>query len=274
MPATLGILNCNNGARLGANGVVVVFARELALLELLSGTAGPQGISLGVSRAAALADMSKAQASRTFASLEAEGLVIRDPQTREYRLGWRLGALLIDTKPQRTLEKVQDRIQRLLPMTEGFGASFAVLRGEEVLIVYGTSPSGVHRKLGWERKSFPSHRTAGGRVLLAALDAHDLETAFGGPMPASVGALTTSLARTRELGYAISDGEFHPEQCGVAALVWGEDGRIVGALALQGAQIEGSPAQREDELHRLGAEVARAAEELSHDLGWERAPVG
>src|SRR5690606_32199347 len=40
LPATLETLNWNNGARLGANGGAVVFARELALLELLAGTAG------------------------------------------------------------------------------------------------------------------------------------------------------------------------------------------------------------------------------------------
>src|SRR5690606_7591894 len=108
----------------------------------------------------------------------------------------------------------------------------------------GTSPNGVHRKLSWDRKSFPSHKTAGGRVLLATLDEEALEEVFGGPAPESVGELTTSFARTRELGYSISDGEFHPEQCGVAALVWGEDGRIVGSLALQGAQLEGSRDER------------------------------
>ncbi|HPT96054.1 MAG TPA: IclR family transcriptional regulator C-terminal domain-containing protein [Microbacteriaceae bacterium] len=253
----------------------MVFARELALLELLAGTAGAQGTSLGVSRAATLADMSKAQASRTFASLEAEGLVIRDPQTREYRLGWRLPALLIDTKPQRTLERVQERVARLLPLIGGFGASFGVLRGPDVLIVYGTNPSGVHRKLGWDHKSFPAHQTAGGRVLLASLSQDELDSALSGEaLPAPAGDLTTSLARTRELGYAISDGEFHREQCGVAALVWGEDGRVIGSLALQGARAEGSAQEREAELTRLGAEVARAADELSHDLGWERAPVG
>lgn len=253
----------------------MVFARELALLELLAGTAGSHGTSLGVSRAATLADMSKAQASRTFASLETEGLVVRDPQTREYRLGWRLSAMLIDTKPQRTLERVQERIDRLLPLTAGFGASFGVLRGGNVLIVYGTGPNGVQRKLGWDHKSFPAHQTAGGRVLLSALDDDALEHAFNGAaLPASVGDLTTTLARTRALGYAISDGEFHPEQCGVAALVWGDDGRVVGSLALQGARTEGSLEERSVELSRLGAEVARAADELSHDLGWERAPVG
>lgn len=253
----------------------MVFARELALLELLAGTAGSQAISLGVSRAATLAEMSKAQASRTFASLEAEGLVMRDPQTREYRLGWRLSALLIDTKPQRTLERVQERIDRLLPLAGGFGASFGVLRADQVLIVYGAGPNGSRRKLGWEHKSFLAHQTAGGRALLAALSDDELARALdGAALPAPLGTLTTSLAQTRKLGYAISDGEFHPEQCGVAALVWGDDDRVVGALALQGARTDAPAEERLAELTRLGIEVARAADELSHDLGWERAPVG
>lgn len=215
----------------------MVFARELALLELLAGTAGSQGTSLGVSRAATLADMSKAQASRTFASLEAEGLVVRDPQTREYRLGWRLPGLLMDSRPQRTLQFVQERINRLLANTSGVGASFGVLRGDKVQVVYSTGPNGSNRKIAWDRREFPATRTANGRVLLAALSEDELNEALGGEaFPPNTGELSTTLERTRELGYAISDGEFHPDQFGVAALVWGEDGRIVGALALQGAR--------------------------------------
>lgn len=253
----------------------MVFARELALLELLAGTAGSQGTSLGVSRAATLADMSKAQASRTFASLEAEGLVVRDSQTREYRLGWRLPGLLMDSRPQRTLQFVQERINRLLANTSGFGASFGVLRGDKVLVVYSTGPNGSHRKLAWERREFPATRTANGRVLLAALSESELSEALGGEaFPPNTGELSTTLERTRELGYAISDGEYHPDQFGVAALVWGEDGRIVGALALQGARAGGPLEERAQELAHIAGEVARAADELSHDLGWERAPVG
>ncbi len=253
----------------------MVFARELALLELLAGTAGSQGTSLGVSRAATLAEMSKAQASRTFASLEAEGLVVRDPQMREYRLGWRLPGLLMDSRPQRTLQFVQERINRLLANTSGLGASFGVLRGGKLLVVYSTGPNGSHRKLAWEHREFPATRTANGRVLLAALSESELHETLGGEaFPPNSGALSTTLERTRELGYAISDGEFHPDQFGVAALVWGEDGRIVGALALQGARAGGSLDERAQELAHIATEVARAADELSHDLGWERAPVG
>ncbi len=156
----------------------MVFARELALLELLAGTAGSQGTSLGVSRAATLAQMSKAQASRTFASLEAEGLVVRDPQTREYRLGWRLPGLLIDSRPQRTLQFVQERINRLLTNTSGVGASFGVLRGDKVQVVYSAGPNGSHRKIAWDRREFPATRTANGRVLLAALSEAELSEAL------------------------------------------------------------------------------------------------
>ena len=253
----------------------MVFARELALLELLAGTAGSQGTSLGVSRAATLAEMSKAHASRTFASLEAEGLVVRDPQTREYRLGWRLPGLLIDSRPQRTLQFVQERINRLLTNTSGVGASFGVLRGDKVQVVYSAGPNGSHRKIAWDRREFPATRTANGRVLLAALSEAELSEALGGEaFPPNTGEHSTTLERTRELGYAISDGEYHPDQFGVAALVWGEDGRIVGALALQGARAGGPLEERAQELAHIATEVARAADELSHDLGWERAPVG
>src|SRR5215472_10758427 len=64
--------------------------RDLEILDLL---ADPQiRTGLGVSRIAEMLGREKSQISRALKALEAEGMVERDPQTLEYRLGWRIYA--------------------------------------------------------------------------------------------------------------------------------------------------------------------------------------
>jgi IclR family transcriptional regulator, KDG regulon repressor len=64
--------------------------RDLALLEVLAGPEGRRRGALGVTRIAAMAGMDKGQVSRALRALESEAVVERDPETLEYRMGWRL----------------------------------------------------------------------------------------------------------------------------------------------------------------------------------------
>jgi len=63
-----------------------------ALLTLASDEAAAEG-GLGVTRVARMLGREKTQVSRTLATLAEYGLVDRDPDTRAYRLGWRIYAM-------------------------------------------------------------------------------------------------------------------------------------------------------------------------------------
>ncbi|TMR32186.1 hypothetical protein ETD96_30295, partial [Actinomadura geliboluensis] len=70
--------------------------RDLEILDLLA-QAGHATRGLGVSRIARLLNREKSQVSRALKAMEAEALVDRDPDSLEFRLGWRLYALAART---------------------------------------------------------------------------------------------------------------------------------------------------------------------------------
>ena len=71
--------------------------RDIELLEVLGKYEAEHKSGLGVIRIAEMAGREKTQVSRALTTLAEQGLVDRDPNTRFYRLGWRLYALSAQT---------------------------------------------------------------------------------------------------------------------------------------------------------------------------------
>jgi len=242
--------------------------RGLRTLELLAGADGDGDRGLGVVDVARRLGVDKSQASRTLRALADHGLAERDGASRAYRLGPRVfayAALVSDRRLLRTAPPVLDALVTAL----GERAHLSVLDGPAVLTLLSHSPPHAVQAAGWAGRTVPAYCTAAGRALLADHDPAALRSRFDGvelvprgPNPVtSLKDLAARVHEEAERGYAVADEELEPELCGVAAPVRRFDGRIVAALNVSGPSFRFG-----GRLQEAGAEVARAAQELSSQL--------
>jgi IclR family transcriptional regulator, KDG regulon repressor len=201
-------------------------------------------------RVAELLGREKSQVSRTLKTLAAHGFVDRDPDTLEYRLGWRLYTLAARTGRSRLLALAPAQLRQLVHEL-GETAHLSVLDGDEVLTLLSERSPRVVQASDWSGRRVPAHSTSSGRALL-----FDAEPAA---LPAD---LHRHIVGARRLGYAAVDGEFEAGLVGVAAPVRDFRGRIVAAL-----NVSGPGFRLGDRLEAAGAAVKSAADELSRGLG-------
>src|SRR5918997_3250824 len=87
--------------------------RALDILEVLGGDEAAAAGGLRVVRIADLLGREKSQVSRALKTLSGRGFVDRDPETRAYRLGWRLYGLASRTCEGRLLALAPPILRRL-----------------------------------------------------------------------------------------------------------------------------------------------------------------
>jgi DNA-binding IclR family transcriptional regulator len=211
------------------------------------------GEGLGVVRLAALVGADKTQASRTLATLEAHGLVERDPGTLAYRLGPRLYALAARVGERRLLTAAPPVLRRLVADL-GESAHLSVRQGTQVLTLLSESPAASIHAPGRVGSLVPLATTSAGRVLVADLEDAELD-ALG------LGGARAAVARARADGVAIVREEFEPGLVAAAAPVRDAGGHVVAALNVS------APAFRfAARLDEAALVVVRAADALSAEL--------
>jgi IclR family transcriptional regulator, KDG regulon repressor len=215
---------------------------------------------LGVVRIAQIVGQEKSQVSRALAALAESGLVDRDPDTRAYRLGWRLFALAARSGLPR-LTALAPTVLAQLVAEFGETAHLSVLRGDQVLTVLSEGPSSTIRASGWAGRTVPAACTSSGRALLLDYDLSALEALLGderfpklGPKaPRDAKGLYRRIRTARKQGYALVAEEFEPGLVAAAAPIRDFSGRIIAAVNVSG------PKFRLGQRLRAAGEAARAA---------------
>jgi IclR family transcriptional regulator, KDG regulon repressor len=237
------------------------------LLALATDEAAAEG-GLGVTRVAAALGREKTQVSRTLATLAESGLVERDPDTRAYRIGWRVYAMAQVAGSRRMLDAAAPLLEALVARF-GEGAHLSVLQGNDVLTVLSRQSPHAVQAVNWIGRTTPAHCTSAGKALLLDRSPDDLAAVFEGRDPAAFApaavrtpaALAAAIAEARNRGYATADEELDAGLTAAAAPVRDGGGRIVAAINVSG------PAFRVRAiLPELGPAVAEAAGELSAAL--------
>jgi IclR family transcriptional regulator, KDG regulon repressor len=231
--------------------------RGLAVLFAL----GESG-ELGVTRIAEVVGREKSQVSRTLQVLSEGGLVDRDPDTRAYRLGWRLFALAARAADPRLAEAAPGKLRALVGAL-GEGAHLSVLRGTDVLTVLSESPPHAVQAVNWAGRTVPAACTSAGYALLVDHSPDELRALVP---EAAFGALEDRLAAARLSGYALADEDFEPGLVAVAAPVRDFRGRVVAAVNVSAPKFRFA-----DRLDEAGAHVREAAHDLSREVGWDSA---
>jgi DNA-binding IclR family transcriptional regulator len=249
--------------------------RGLALLLAIEDEEALGTAPAGVTRLAALIGSDKSQVSRSLKILAEHGLVDRDPETRGYRLGWRLLAMAGRSSRAKVLAAAEPLLKRLVSET-GERAHLSVLRGATVLTVLSEGSDRAVEAAGWVGRTVPLHSTSSGRALL--LDHTQEEIAelvaglsFGGATakaPRNARQLYARIVAARARGFAVVDEEFEAGLVAVAAPVRDFGGRIVAALNVSAPRFRFST-----KLPRAGKQVKGAADELSASLGWDASSI-
>lgn len=246
-------------------------SRDLALLQGLASEEARAHGGIGVVRLAAIVKRDKSQVSRALRALERNGLVERDPRTREYRLGWEIYALAARVADRRLLQEAQPILQGVADRL-GETTHLCVLSGVGVLTLISVSPPNhAFRATGWEGRRVPAHLTSAGRVLLLDADDDELTRRFagvsfdgGGPgqRVRDLAGLRRAIRTARKDGYALVDEEFEAGLIGASAPVRDFTGRVVAAINV------GAPRARLGKrLQAAGQTAAEAAQLLSDRLG-------
>ncbi len=242
--------------------------RGIEILMALGNDEALERGGLGVVRIAELVGREKSQVSRALSALAESGLVDRDPDTRAYRLGWRLFGLAARSGQPRLVAAAAGFLTALVAET-GETAHLSVLQGGQVLTLLSQAPPSAITATGWSGRTVPVVCTSSGRVLLFDHDLPALQTLldgtdfrrYGPRAPADLAELQRRIAAGRERGYAAVDEEFEPGLVGIAAPVRDIAGRIIAAVNVSGPKF-----RLESRFSVTGEAVRRAAAALSESV--------
>ncbi|MCZ4521745.1 helix-turn-helix domain-containing protein [Rhodococcus ruber] len=134
--------------------------------------------SLGVARIAAVTGVDKSVVSRALRAMEREGVVIRDPTTRGYRLGWRLPMLVVSTEISDLMHLANKAMHDLGSQFPNTVQSFVILRDSRVFVPYNMANGGFFRDQPWNARGYLAFSTAPGRALLCDYSLADLRQVY------------------------------------------------------------------------------------------------
>jgi IclR family pca regulon transcriptional regulator len=208
--------------------------RGLAVIAAL----GQPGGGLTVADVARAVGVTRASARRTLLTLEQLGYVRCDerlfaltPKVLDLGHGYRSGMALP--------EVARPHLQQLMEATDEF-CSVSVLDGDETLCVARVAPARIMNVAMPVGTRLPAYATCVGRVLLAALEPHELDgylervelRALTPATRATAPALREELDRVRRQRYAVVDQELERGLRSVAAPIHGRRGQVVAAVNL------------------------------------------
>lgn len=206
-----------------------------------------------------------------------EGFIVRLDGTHRYALGiaaFELGAAFSYHQPLTRLGR--PLLAQLVEQT-GYSAHLCVLHGRDVLYIVEARHPSQAPLITDVGVRIPSHLTASGRAILAALPPNqvralypdrDAFTTRHGTGPIGPSALARVLQTVRARGYGYVDDDVTPGMSSVASVVRDPQGHPIASVALTFATTE---ADRPDDSSpeaglRRRAQLAGFAAERAHDL--------
>jgi DNA-binding IclR family transcriptional regulator len=210
--------------------------RALRLLEVVAATA-PRGET--VTTLAARCEINRATAWRLLGTLEARGLVERDPATNRYRIGLAVIRMSASAGYDGLVRRTRHILERVSEAT-GETADLAVAGQHGVTYVGEVAPPSV-MAINWVAREVPLHATSTGKAFLAWLPAEEARGLLDTPLPRYTDTTVTdpetllaALADIRRRGYAECAGELEPTLYGVSAPILNTDGRPLGIFSIWG----------------------------------------
>jgi DNA-binding IclR family transcriptional regulator len=233
--------------------------RALRLLDRVA--SAPGGAT--VAELAEQCDLNRATAWRLLGTLEAHGLVDRDPLTHRYVVGFATLRLSAAAGYDGLMRRSHPVLERVSAQT-GETAALAVAGHRGVTYIDEVAPASV-LSVNWLAREVPLHATSTGKALLASLDESEAMALLDLPLRGFTdttitdrGRLLRELADIRERGYAHCAGELEPTLYGVSAPVLARDSRPLAVFSIWGPVNRVPPSRF--------AALGEMAKEAAHDL--------
>ncbi len=202
-------------------GRVQSVQRAIALLDAIA-IGSPPGQT--VAELALACGINRATAWRLLATLEAGGMVERDPVTSRYQIGYTVARLAAASGADGLVRRAHHVLERVCAQT-GEAADLALARRSGLVYVDEVAPASV-LTVNWLARPVPLHATSTGKAWLAWLPEAEARGVVGPVLEGftdatitDIGRLFGELAQTRARGYAVSAGELEPALYGVSAPV-------------------------------------------------------
>jgi DNA-binding IclR family transcriptional regulator len=252
---------------------VQVLDRALAALEILANRDG----ECSLVELCAEMKLHKSTVHRLAMVLEQHRLVDKNPDTGRYRLGLRLfefGSKAIAALDLRGRARPYlDRLQRQFGET----VFFCILDDGQVFYMEKVESQQSVRTACTVGSRAPAYCTAVGKAMLAELaegEVGDIIRRWGlkAVTPKTITtatALKAELRAVRSRGYAIDDEEKEAGLRCVSAAVRGHSGKLFAAMSVSGPSFR----MTKERIPKIGHAVMQAANELSVELGYGRAPL-
>lgn len=217
-----------------------------------------------VTALAARTGLTRTTASRLLATLEAHGLLDRDPGSDRYVLGFELARLGRLADPDRAL------VRRSAPIMEALAASC----GESVTLSVPTDEGDVafvHQVNGprliggrwWVGERFPLHASSSGKLLMAEASREELAAALPATLPEVAAATITTRAallaeldQVRQQGHAFTLEELEAGLVGMSVPIRDGQGILLAMLSVSGPAYRLGDGAREAALTELRAAAA------------------
>ena len=247
--------------------------QTLAVLRYLARQPGP----VPAATIARDLELPRSTTYHLLAVMARDAFVVHLPEEQRWGLG--AGAFEIGSAytHQAPLARLARPLVAHLVDTSGWAAHVAVLHGRDVLYVVEERAPGRPPLVSDVGVRLPSHLTASGRSMLAALPAAQVRALFPdaaaftlrtGAGPTTPSALRQVLVATRRRGFAVEDGEVSPGLASVGVVVPDHTGHPAAAVACT------FPAEAldDDARRRLAALVAGTARDLTRRTGGRPPP--
>ena len=211
-------------------------------------------------------DLPRSTAYHLMTAMAEEGFVTHLADDRRYGLGVAAFEVGIGYSRQAPLQRLARRHLAALTERHGESAHLAVPHGRDVLYVIEERAPGRPPLVTEVGVRMPAHLTASGRAILAALPAAQVRALYPdreafvqrhGAGPASLSALRSILAETRQRGLATEDGEITPGFASIGAAVLDHND-----LPLAGVAVT-YPADGEADTARIAEAVLSTAAALT-----------
>jgi DNA-binding IclR family transcriptional regulator len=218
-------------------GQVPAATRALRVLRFLASAPDP----VTLDRLAAAVGLPRSTAYHLLRAMIEEGFVVHLPEEHRYGLGVAAFEVGSGYARQEPLQRIARRPLAELVDKVDQSAHLAVLHGRDVLYVLEERGPGRPPLVTDVGVRLPAHLAASGRAILAALPLNQVRALYPdrsafvdryGVGPASLSALRTVLAETRQRGYAVETGEITPGLASVASAVLDHNGHPVAGVAV------------------------------------------
>jgi DNA-binding IclR family transcriptional regulator len=212
--------------------------------ELLNAVARAVGSEATARELAVTTGLNRATAYRILRTLEAHGLLNRDPYTREYSIGTAIVDLARAAPAETWSTRAHELLQTLSLQTR---ETLALAMGEDgdLRFVDEVRPPDTVGESWLGASAAPLHATSAGKVFLAYAErpltayVEDPPTRYTENTLGTLASLRDELDQVRSRGYALCRGEYDADSWGVSAPLLNGDQKLLGVLSCWGPASRG-----------------------------------